>query len=266
MKILSRRFGFILYCALFNLLFEYSARGIWEFTQRPLLVLALFGIYLTYFAMLEDLIVRFRLKNVELFLVAFVYGLFPIGFLTRNLFNPGIYGGIMLVGVNLGTLVVVGVLAWGVMQGMITFYLANRLSPRDWDHARMGKVGWGLALIYQVGAMIKAHYNPNAPRGTLPGYLVFGLLVIVSASLLIRSLKTPRPPIRSFEPSRIMDFLAFGSVLLFLILGTFLASGPVIVTSQPLNLVAVTIENVWVILSGVVFFLYRWWKRSDVPV
>ena len=266
MKILSKRFSLILYCALFNLLFEYSARGIREFTERPLLVLALFGIYFSYFAMLEDFIVRFRLKNKELFLVAFLYGLFPIAFLTRNLFNQSIYGGIMLAGVNLGTLVIIGILAWGVVQGVITLYLANRLSARDWGHARMGKVGWGLALTYQLGVMIIAHYNPNAPRGTLVGYLVFGLLVIVSASLLSKCLKTPRSPTRSFEPSRVMDFLAFGSVLLFLILGTFLASGPVVVTSQPLNLVAVTIESIWVIFCGVVFFLYRWWKRSDVVI
>ncbi|MBC7249286.1 MAG: hypothetical protein H5T62_03300 [Anaerolineae bacterium] len=263
---LSKRFRFILCCALFNLLFEYSARGIKEFTQRPLFVLALFGIYFTYFAMLEDLIVRFRLKNNELVLAAFLYGLFPIAFLTRNLFNPGIYGGVMLAGVNLGTLFIVGILAWGVVQGIVTLYLANRVSPRDWDHPRMGKVGWGLAVLYQLGVMVKAHFNPNAPRGTGMGYLVFGLLVAVSTALLVRSLRTTRPPIRPFQPSRVMDMLAFGSVLLFLILGTFFVSGPIIVTSQPLNLVAVTIENIWTLFCGLVFFTYRWRRKADIQV
>jgi hypothetical protein len=42
--------------------------------------------------------------------------------------------------------------------------------------------------------------------------------------------------------------------------------GPVVVTSQPLNLVAVTLENVWVLVCGIAFFAYRFWKRSDVTV
>lgn len=63
-----------------------------------------------------------------------------------------------------------------------------------------------------------------------------------------------------------MDILAFGSVVLFLILGTFFAFGPTIVTSQPLNLLAVTLENIWVFLYGIMFFVYRFWKRSDVTV
>jgi hypothetical protein len=63
-----------------------------------------------------------------------------------------------------------------------------------------------------------------------------------------------------------MDFLAFGSVAIFLILGSFFASGQKIVTSQPLNLLAVSLENVWVALCAIVFIAYRFWKRSDVIV
>lgn len=154
----------ILLCTLFNLLFEYSARGIEEFAQRPWLVLALFGIYFTYFAMLEDLILRFKLKNYEIFLVAFAYGLFPIAFLTGNLYNKEIYSGIIFAGVNIGTLIIIGIFAWGVVQGMVTLYLGNRLSPRDWDHPRMGKIGWILALLYQTMVMIYASTNPRTPR------------------------------------------------------------------------------------------------------
>ena len=70
MKGMSNRVKLVLICALFNWLFEYSARGIGEFTTRPLFVLALFGIYVTYFMMLEDLIVRYHLTNYQLFLAA----------------------------------------------------------------------------------------------------------------------------------------------------------------------------------------------------
>ncbi|MGC1121393.1 MAG: hypothetical protein WBA22_09890 [Candidatus Methanofastidiosia archaeon] len=266
MKIISNRFSLVLYCALFNLLFEYSARGIKQFLTRPLFMLALFGIYFTYFAMLEDLIVRFRLRNYQIFLCAFLYGLFPIAFLTGNLFNTRVYSGIMVAGVNIGTLFIVGILAWGVVQGIITLYLANRFQSRDWNHPRMGKVGWASAGLYQVVVMIYAHQNPITPRGTVTGYLSFIVLVFVAALLFIRSLKTPKPSLRPFQPVRLMDFLAFGSVAIFLILGTFLISGEKVVTSQPLNLLAVTLENVWVLFCGAIFFFYRLQKKSDVVV
>ncbi|KYK32633.1 MAG: hypothetical protein HXS46_04565 [Theionarchaea archaeon] len=266
MKIISNRFSLILYCAIFNLLFEYSARGLPQFISRPLFMFALFGIYFTYFSMLEDLIVRFRLKNYQIFLCAFLYGLFPIAFLTGNLFNTNVYSGIMLAGVNMGTLIIIGILAWGVVQGIITLYFANRLQTRDWNHPRMGKVGWTSAVLYQLLVMIYAHRNPVTPRGTPLGYLVFGLLVIVAVTLFIRSLKIPKPSIQPFQPSKFMDFLAFGSVAIFFILGTFFISGAQIVTSQPLNLLAVTLENIWVIFCGLTFFIYRLQKKSDVVV
>jgi hypothetical protein len=216
--------------------------------------------------MLEDLIVRFRLRNYQIFLVAFLYGLFPIAFLTGNLFNTDVYWGIIVAGVNVGTVLIIGVLAWGVVQGIVTLYFANRIQARDWDHPRMGKVGWTLAVAYQVGVMMYAHQNPVTPRGTPVGYLVFGVLVLVVAALFMRSLKTPNAPIQPFQPIVLMDFLAFGSVFLFLVLGTFFISGEQIVTSQPLNLLAVTIENIWVFFCGVAFFVYRLQKKSDVVV
>lgn len=266
MKILSNRFSLIFYCALFNLLFEYSARGLGEFANRPLFVLILFGIYFTYFAMLEDLIVRFKLTNCQIFIIAFLYGLFPTAFLTGNLFNQNIYWGVVVGGINLGTLLIIGILAWGVMQGMITLYFANRLVKRDWNHPRMGKVGWSAVILYQIIVMLLALRNPVTPRGTVLGYSVFALITIVGAILFIMSLKSTRGQIRSFQSSKVMDFLAFGSVILFLILGTFFVSESKVVTSQPLNQLAVMLENFWAIFCGVVFFLYRAVKGSEVVV
>jgi hypothetical protein len=266
MKIIPNRFRLILYCTLFNLLFEYSARGINEFIHRPLFVLVLFGIYFTYFTILEDLILRFKLKNYQIFLVAFLYGLFPTAFLTGNLFNETVYFGILFSGINLGTLVMIGIFAWGFMQGIVTLYFANRLTPRDWNHPRMGKIGWILVILYQVFVMIAAHRNPVTPRGTLPGYLALGALIIISTILFIYSLRNQRQEVQPFQSSIIMDFLTFGSVILFLILGTLFISGETIITSQPLNKIAVTIENIWVFLCGIVFFLYRLLKGSDVTV
>jgi hypothetical protein len=266
MKTSWNRWLIILICALFNLSFEYSARGITQFVARPLFILSLFGIYLTYFAMLEDLIVRHHLTNYQLFLIAFLYGLLPTAFLTGNLFNTKIYWGIVVAGVNVGTVFIIGILAWGVVQGMITLYLANRLSLRDWDHPKMGPIGWVACTVYQIAILAYARANPVTPRGTIIGYVTLVILVIAPAVLLVWSLRSSRGKAHPFRPSIVMDILAFGSVYVYLASGTCLAFGPQIVTSQPLNELAVKLENVWVFVSGLVFFPYRLIKRSDVTV
>jgi hypothetical protein len=266
MKTSWNRWLIILICALFNLSFEYSARGITQFVTRPLFMLSLFGIYFTYFAMLEDMIVRHHLTNYQLFLVAFLYGLLPTAFLTGNLFNTKIYWGIVAAGVNVGTVFVIGILAWGVVQGMITLYLANRLTPRDWDHPKMGPIGWVVCIVYQIVILGYARANPVTPRGTFLGYVTLAILVTIPAALLVLSLRSTREQARPFQPSIVMDILAFGSVFVYLVLGTCLAFGPQIVTSQPLNELAVKLENVWVFISGLVFFPYRLLKGSDVTV
>jgi hypothetical protein len=216
--------------------------------------------------MLEDLIIRFKLRNYQLFLVAFLYGLFPTAFLTGNLFSSSIYSGIMFAGINVGTLIWIGVFAWGVLQGIITLYFANRLCPRDWDHPRMGVVGWAIAILFQFSMIILARLNPLTPHATPIGHLSLGLLIIASGALFIKSIKDNKQEIHSFEPSKLMDFLAIGSVVLFLVLGTFFTSDPLIVASQLLNLTAVVIENIWVFFCGLAFFIYRFRKGSDVSV
>jgi hypothetical protein len=215
---------------------------------------------------LEDLIIRFRLANYQIFLVGFLYGLFPTAFLTGNLFNQRIYWGITVAGINLGTLFVIGILAWGVMQGIISLYFANRLEKRDWSHPQMGIIGWIVVILFQLIIIAIAQLNPITPRGPIMSYIIVVLLIIICVGLFIKTIKISRPQPQPFQPSKVLDFVAFGSVILFLILGTFFISGDIIVTSQPLNQLATIIENIWVFFCGGIFFLYRFWKKSDVTV
>ena len=130
----------------------------------------------------------------------------------------------------------------------------------------MGGVGWALAVLYQLFVFLVSRRNPQTPRGTPLGYVSAGILLICAVLLLYQSLRRGRPPVRGFQRSSVMDFLAFGSVVVFVALGTFLVFGPTIVTSQPLNALAVRLENVWVFVCGIVFFAYRLWKGADVTV
>ena len=113
----------------------------------------------------------------------------------------------MFAGINIGTLIIIGIFAWGVLQGIITLHLANRLCSRDWDHPRMGVVGWAIAISYQSLMIFLARLNPLTPHGTAIGHLSLGLLIIASAALFIKSIKSNTQEIHSFEPSKVMDFL-----------------------------------------------------------
>lgn len=261
--LVSTRLRIIGLCAVFNILFEYSARGVTEFTHRPLLFLAMFGIYFTFFTMIEDLIVRYRLKNYQISLIALLYGFIPEMWLTGNLFNKTTYLGISILGVNLGTILFINICAWGVLQSIVTLYFANRIQKRDWGHRRMGKVGWALCIGYQVLVITVARSNIYRPRGALISYIAVFLVMIVIAIPIIKSISKREP--WKFQSSQVMDFLAFGSVVLFLILGTFV-QGPKVITSQPLNHTAAVLENLWTLFVGIVFFVYRWYRGSDVTV
>lgn len=262
---MSNRVRLIGLCAVFNILFEYSGRGITELSHKPLLFLTMFGIYFTFFAMVEDLIVRYRLKNYQITLVAFLYGFIPEMFLTGNLFNQETSSGLLFFGINVKTLFIVNFFAWGIMQSIITFYFANRINVRDWGHPRMRKVGWGLCIGYQLLVIVAARSNVYRPRGAPLSYVVALLLMILVASLFIKSLSKKEEISWKFQPSLVMDVCAFGSVVLFVILGTFV-QGPQIITSQPLNWTAIVIETWWTVAVGIVFLLYRWYKGSDVTV
>jgi len=266
MTIISNRFTIVLYCALFNMLFEYSGRGLNELTQNPTFFVFIFGIYLTFFAMLEDMMVRHKLTNFQVFLVAASWGTLVEAFVTGNLYNPNNIFGITQAGINVGNLIIISGMAWGIVQSNITLYLANRLQPRDWDHPKMGALGWIVCILYQIAIVVVAWQNPVTPRAQPVGYLSLLIIEAVLLTILVYSMKKPRYEIPMFSPVPLLDFLAFGSVVIFLILGTFFVGGETIVTSRPLNRTAVVLEVIWTIIVGVTFIVYRMVRGKEIAV
>jgi hypothetical protein len=75
-------------CVGFNLLLEFWVHGVLGFLNY-VLVISLILMYLSLFIMIEDLIIRFNLKDHHVLLLAFSYGLFQETFNTGNVFkNP----------------------------------------------------------------------------------------------------------------------------------------------------------------------------------
>lgn len=260
MKI-NNRLKIVLLATIFNLSFEYSMRGFYGFF-KSILPFFLFGFYFTLYSMLEDLIVHFKVKNYQLVLAAFLYGIFPMAFATGILFNRPLF-----LGIAWGSLIYIGFLWWGIAQAIFTFYFANRLVRRDWNHPKMGKVGWFLAIAYNVMVLtwmkaVNPHFVPVQPIA----YLVFALIALITALFLWQNLKKnkDRKPWQ-FEPSKMMDFLSFGSFIIFVFLGTYFGGGQVVeprAGGSHVNLTAVKIVHVWTIIYTTTFLAYRFLVRK----
>ncbi|MBC8336798.1 MAG: hypothetical protein H8E29_16165 [Anaerolineales bacterium] len=248
------------------MLFEYSGRGINGLTQQPIFFMFIFGIYFSFFAMLEDLMVRHKLTNFQVFLIAVSWGTLVEAFVTGNLYDPDASFGITLVGVNIVNFIIISVFAWGIVQSNITLYLANRLQPRDWDHPKMGTLGWIVCILYQIGIVLVAMQSPVTPKSQLAGYIALLIFEAAMLTILVYSLKNPREDKPKFSPVPLMDFLAFGSVVIFLILGTFFVDWKAVVTQHSLNRTAIVLEVIWTIIAGVTFIIYRMVSRKEIAV
>lgn len=268
MKIISSRFSIILYCVLFNLLFEYSARGLGFTIERPIFYLFMAGIYASYYAIFEDLIVRFKLTNLEIALFSVFWSFYPTTFITNNLINPQTYSGINILGVNLGALLFISLFAWPFLQGIFTFYLANRLSPRDWNHSRMGIIGYALAIGYLlIIPRISKQAAAAANVRVITYVVVLALMLFVLALFIFSVRRGRREKAPTFERLPFMDFLVFASVVILFVLGTFFYRGEQVTTTQALSQRAVVIQHAWLALSAILFLIYRLFiRRRDVVV
>ena len=257
---LSNRLKIILLATIFNLSFEFAFRG-FNFLNRPFLVIYLFGMYFTLYLMLEDLIVRFKINNLQLVLSTLLYGIFPMAFGTGLLFKQP-----QFLGINWVNLFFIGFLWWGILQAILTFYLATRIVKRDWSHPRLGKMGWLAAIGYNLLALrVSKRINPYLPPVQPTAYLIFCLIVLGIGVFLWQSIqKNRKQETWVCEKSIVLDFLSFGSLVLFLFLGIFITgdgkTDPI--SLSHLNPLTVRIVNLWTIIYSIIFLVYRFLVRK----
>jgi len=138
----SKYKSIVLGCVLYNLLTELWVHGITGFLN-PILTISLLLLYTTYFLMLEDLIIRYKLRDIHVFVIGVIFGLWHETFTTgNNLKADGIFG------LDPFVLVVANVFWWGIIQTVMAQYFCNRIfGPRDVNHNKMGRIGWGLCFF-----------------------------------------------------------------------------------------------------------------------
>ena len=260
----SNRLQIVGLAVLFNLFFEYAVGGTSRLFERPVTLVALILIYCSLFFMLEDLIRRFRIRNLQVFVAAQVFGILPELYLTGSVFTEP-----RVLGINWLSFLTINLVWWGVLQSLITLYFANRLVPRKWDEgAPMGRLGWGLCLGYMAvictGSLIN---SPTLLRSSLDGYLVGTALQLAGLGYLFYSIRGPQQPPYPFTKDLLLDILAFGTVAVFIAIGTFVVgSGAGRLATGVLDADAVFYASIWCYVVGAGAILYYLVRRRPIPV
>jgi len=251
--LLRNKHKIILSCVLFNLVLEYWVHGILFFLNPTRIFLVL--LYLTYFMMLEDLILRFHLKDYQVWLFAVTFWVFYDAFIAGTIFGTGTF-----LGIDLFTFVMINLVWWGIIQAVLTMYFANRfIASRDWTDPRMGRLGWILAISYYVLMFLGGTlFDPNQPKGTLLGNITSAIIVLTGIISFYVSFRitSKESSDETLEKHKILDVLIIITIVLSLILGTFMFGSQ---TAQELSVY-------WSIVVCIVFVVYRALIRKCVPV
>lgn len=259
---IGNRWKIVLIATGFNLLFEYSMRGINNFPKQPVLPLILFAAYFTYFTMLEDLIVRFRLGDYHLFVASFFFGTIYVCLVSGAAFTPP-----LILGINWGYLLFINLVWWGAVQAVLTFYIANRLSPREWSHALLSKKGWTLMMFLNGFVVLLFQLSGVIPQGTLSGIIV--MVIILTASALIFWKLQPKQEEKAspeFKRSRVMDYLSIATAAVFFVCAVFLIFDPSHLGASNVNLTSVRIVSIWTTILAIIMLVYRLHTKRPIPV
>lgn len=240
---MSNTLKLTLVATLFNVLFEYSLRGVNAFIARPFFIVIMFTAYFTLFAMQDALIRRFHLRDYHLFILAFTYGV-----VYQCLFSGVAFQDPTFLGLNWGQMLFTVIFWWGTVQSVLTFYLANRIVRRDWNEAPLSRAGWVIVVLLNLLVIFIFQRSSEIPRGRPIGYLMMVLIFAAAAFVLYLTVRGRKLERRNFEPNMLMDVLSVASVLLFLVGAFLLTDDPTAMRTTVVNATSARLIAGWTVL------------------
>jgi hypothetical protein len=244
----------------FNLLFEYSLRGVNHLLERPVFPLFLIAAYASLFAMEEDLIRRYRLRDYHLVALAFTYGIVYQCLVSGTAFqHPTLFG------IRWSHSLFVILVWWGGVQSVLTFYLANRLRPRNYDSSPMDRKGWLLALGINGIVISLFQASGKIPHGTPVGYATM-LIVAALAAVTFARLARRMPLAEPFRRHLFIDLIVASTVVVFVICALVLTRDPTTIGTSDVNRLATRIIVAWTILAVAAALGYRLKTRRAIPI
>jgi hypothetical protein len=252
----------VLVATAFNLLFEYSIRGINNLLVQPVLPFILFTVYFTLFTMLNELITRYRLRDYHLILASFFFGT-AYQFLVSGaaLLPP------LTLGVNWISLLFVVAVWWGILQSVITFYISNRICPRDWNH-ELSKAGWVAALLINCLMVLLFQASGAIPRANMLQITLMVSIMIISALAFKATLpnRIQRSSSAIFNRSSALDFLSALTVIIFFVCAVFLTFDSVRANTSNVNATSTSIVIGWTTILAFIVLAYRLYYKKPISV
>lgn len=256
----SNHVKIVLVAVVFNILFEYSMRGAGGFALHKGFMLILPVIYFSYFMIVESLIRKYRITNKQLFAVAFCFGI-----LITTFFSGNIFAGPALLGINWPWFLFVNIVWWGIIQGLLTFYLATRIVKRDWTEESMGRRGFVLSSAVILFFLLLAFFT-GAPKGLPIGYITSIVLFLIAFRYLRKRLRKPQQEPYEVQRSRFLDVLAFGTAIVFFLSGTFIATSQMNVNASLISPEALRLMIGWTALMAVGVAGYYIKQRKQITI
>lgn len=182
---------------------------------NPVLLISLFLIYLSFFSMLADLLVRFNLRDRHIILFGFFFGMF------QEIFNKGsVFDDPNFFGVNLINIALINVVWWGLLQGVFALYFANHLIQFKKESAKkMGRIGWGLAVGFVLFMFLVNVLEKTLPSAPFIAYAISVSLMF--ASFLVFLLSDKNKPARVIEKIKLVDILIIVQFVFSILTGFF---------------------------------------------
>lgn len=231
---------------------------------RPLLPFFLFLVYFPYFALLEDLIARHRLKDYNVAIAGFFFGTAFTLFVPATQFvEPQLFG------VNWTALLFVNFFWWAILQGLLTFYIATRLFPRDWSRKPLSnwqRAALILTLLF-VGMLYRINIQlnmPEAPQIRPEAYITIAVLLAITAFIFKKTI--PKQATLVLTREKLIDFMAVATIAVFTFCAVFLTRDPTQINVHEVNATAVRIVTAWTMIAASIVLGYRICTRRPLPV
>ena len=174
-----------------------------------------------------------------------------------------------ILGINWTALIFVNIVWWDTLQGIMTFYIANRLTPRDWRYPLLSQRGRKISMFIMIFSLILLRiFSKNKPSLSLIGiFTILGLILfsgVLFMSVLRKRKKYFNQPV--FRRDKLMDILSIFTITLFLFSFMFITSDHGMLSIHPVNLAAVKVIIVWTTLLAVIIWTYRLFSKRELSI
>ncbi|MFX1449858.1 MAG: hypothetical protein ACFFCM_03380 [Promethearchaeota archaeon] len=256
----------ILFCTCYNLLFEFSMRGISGFIDH-FLAFWLFWVYFAFFNLIIHITVISYGSERAVLAAATTFGIIPATFVTGVIFlNPD------LTGLNIIILVIDLFVWWGILQTWFPLYMAGKLFGKKILDGKLNKIGGVFCLIYIMCFSFIAFMG--ATKGVLNGYIIaiiiFSLLFIWTFIEIRKVSIGKKKDIVNNEQeqykSRILDFGFYTTVIISFISGLILPLFDKPIGEPPIYPKSFWLMSIWSIFLMIIALIYKLKEKKPFPL